>query len=85
MADMKALPVTRHGPPENVLAVRAVERPEPGPNEVRVEVRAASLNFDDVGKRVAMEEAGAALDRHEARRSMGRTVVEVRVGAPGTA
>jgi NADPH2:quinone reductase len=30
-----------------------------------------------VGKRVAMEEAGAALDEHEERRSLGRTVVEV--------
>lgn len=31
-----------------------------------------------VGRRVSMEEAGAALDEHEARRSVGRTVVEVR-------
>ena len=31
MADMKALQVTRHGPPGEVLAVRTVERPEPGP------------------------------------------------------
>ena len=30
-----------------------------------------------VGRRVTMEEAGAALDEHEARRSLGRTVVEV--------
>jgi len=30
-----------------------------------------------VGRRVSMEEAGAALDEHEARRSIGRTVVEV--------
>jgi len=30
-----------------------------------------------VGRRVAMEEAGAALDEHENRRSLGRTVVEV--------
>jgi NADPH2:quinone reductase len=33
-----------------------------------------------VGRRVSMEEAGSALDEHEARRSVGRTVVEV---APG--
>ncbi len=32
-----------------------------------------------VGRRVTMEEAGAALDDHEARRSLGRTVVEVSV------
>jgi NADPH:quinone reductase len=30
-----------------------------------------------VGRRVTMEEAGAALDEHEARRSLGRTVVHV--------
>ena len=30
-----------------------------------------------VGRRVTMEEAGRALDEHEARRSVGRTVVEV--------
>ncbi len=30
-----------------------------------------------VGRRVAMEEAGAALDEHHGRRSLGRTVVEV--------
>jgi len=30
-----------------------------------------------VGRRVAMEEAGTALDAHEDRRSLGRTVVEI--------
>ena len=30
-----------------------------------------------IGRRVAMEEAGAALDEHEARRTLGRTVVEI--------
>ena len=30
-----------------------------------------------IGRRVGMEEAGRALDEHEARRSVGRTVVEV--------
>jgi NADPH:quinone reductase len=30
-----------------------------------------------VGRRVAMAEAGAALDEHEARRAVGRTVVEI--------
>jgi NADPH:quinone reductase len=30
-----------------------------------------------IGRRVAMEDAGAALDDHEARRSLGRTVVEI--------
>jgi NADPH2:quinone reductase len=30
-----------------------------------------------VGRRVTMAEAGPALDEHEARRSLGRTVVEI--------
>ena len=50
MADMKALQVTRHGPPGEVLEVRTVDRPEPGPNEVRVKVAAASLNFNDIDR-----------------------------------
>jgi NADPH2:quinone reductase len=47
---MKALQVTRHGAPAEVLEVRTVERPEPGPNEVRVQVHAASLNFNDIDR-----------------------------------
>jgi NADPH2:quinone reductase len=47
---MKALQVTAHGRPGEVLAVRTIERPEPGPGEVRVEVRAASLNFNDIDR-----------------------------------
>ncbi len=50
MADMKALQVTRHGRPSDVLAVRSVDRPEPGQNEVRVNVHAASLNFNDIDR-----------------------------------
>ena len=47
---MKALQVTAHGRPGEVLAVRTVDRPEPGPGEVRVEVGAASLNFNDIDR-----------------------------------
>ena len=50
MADMRAVQVTEHGPPGEVLAVRMIERPEPGPNEVRVKVHAASLNFNDIDR-----------------------------------
>ncbi len=32
---MKALQVTAHGRPGDVLAVRTLERPEPGPGEVQ--------------------------------------------------
>src|SRR5690349_12592524 len=44
---MRAVVITRHGPPD-VLAVQ--ERPDPvcGPGQVRVEVRAAGLNFAEV-------------------------------------
>jgi NADPH2:quinone reductase len=47
---MKALQVTEHGSPGEVLEVVEVEEPEPGPNEVRVRVAAASLNFNDIDR-----------------------------------
>jgi NADPH2:quinone reductase len=47
---MKALQVTAHGRPGDVLAVRTVEKPEPGPGEVLVKVGAASLNFNDIDR-----------------------------------
>jgi NADPH2:quinone reductase len=47
---MKALQVTAHGSPGEVLAVRTVERPQPEPGEVRVAVAAASLNFNDIDR-----------------------------------
>ena len=42
--------VTAHGRPGDVLAVRTLERPEPGPGEVRIRVGAASLNFNDIDR-----------------------------------
>jgi NADPH2:quinone reductase len=36
-----------------------------------------------IGRRVSMAEAGAALDEHRARHSLGRTVVEVSPAADG--
>jgi NADPH2:quinone reductase len=50
MTQMLAVQVTRHGPPGEVLAVRELDRPEPGPGEVRVRVGAASLNFNDIDR-----------------------------------
>ncbi len=47
---MKALQVTAHGRPGEVLAVREIERPEPEAGEVRVRVGAASLNFNDIDR-----------------------------------
>jgi NADPH2:quinone reductase len=50
MVEMLALQVTRNGPPAEVLAVRTVERPVPGPRQVLVQVGAASLNFNDIDR-----------------------------------
>src|ERR1700722_12481787 len=47
---MKALQVTVHGRPSEVLAVRTIERPEPGAGEVRIAVGAASFNFNDIDR-----------------------------------
>lgn len=47
---MRALQVTRHGEPEQVLEVREVPRPEPGPGEVCIRVAAAALNHNDLGR-----------------------------------
>lgn len=47
---MRALQVTRHGDPADVLAVAEVERPEPGPGEVLIRVAAAALNFNDIAR-----------------------------------
>ena len=47
---MKALQVTAHGPPGEVLAVREIDRPGPEAGEVRVKVSAASLNFNDIDR-----------------------------------
>jgi NADPH:quinone reductase len=47
---MRALQVTRHGSPGEVLAIADIKAPEPGPGEVRVKVGAASLNFNDIDR-----------------------------------
>ena len=44
---MKAIVCKTHGPPES-LALEELPSPEPGPGEVVVRVKAASLNFPDV-------------------------------------
>lgn len=50
---MRALFVTRRGGPE-VLQIREVPDPVPGPGEVRVAVRAAGVNFADVMARLGL-------------------------------
>jgi NADPH2:quinone reductase len=47
---MRALQVTRHGEPAEVLAVREVEVPTPEPGEVLIRVAAAALNFNDIAR-----------------------------------
>ncbi|HET8734823.1 MAG TPA: medium chain dehydrogenase/reductase family protein, partial [Anaeromyxobacteraceae bacterium] len=50
---MRAIFITRRGGPE-VLSVRELPDPVPGPGEVRVAVRAAGLNFADVMARMGL-------------------------------
>jgi NADPH2:quinone reductase len=47
---MKAVRVVRHGEPRDVVEVLDVPRPDPGPGEVRVAVRAACINFGDIAR-----------------------------------
>jgi len=50
---MKALVVTRHGPP-GVLRLEERPAPDPKPDQLRVRVRFAGLNFADVQARVGL-------------------------------
>lgn len=50
---MKAIQVTRLGPPE-VLQLRELPDPQPAGGEVRIRVRAAGINFADVLARVGV-------------------------------
>ena len=50
---MKALVVTRHGPP-SVLRIEERPAPDPKPDQLRVRVRFAGLNFADVQARVGL-------------------------------
>jgi len=50
---VRALVITKHGPPE-VLKVEERPDPEPGPGEVRVRVRAAGINFADTAARMGI-------------------------------
>lgn len=47
---MRALQVTRHGDPAEVLAVHDVDVPEPDTGEVRIRVLGAALNFNDIDR-----------------------------------
>ena len=54
---MKTVIVTRFGGPE-VLEVREVSVPEPGPGEVRIRVKAAGLNYADIMQREGLYPGG---------------------------
>ena len=45
---MRALVLTGHGSPQEVLRVEARAEPAPGPGQVRIAVRAAGLNWADL-------------------------------------
>ncbi len=47
---MRALQVTRHGDPIEVLAVAEVDPPEPAEGEVLIRVHASALNFNDIDR-----------------------------------
>jgi NADPH2:quinone reductase len=47
---MRAARVVQHAEPPEAVSIEDVEVPEPGPGQVRVAVRAASLNFGDVAR-----------------------------------
>lgn len=50
MPTVKAVRVVKHGDPTEVLEVADVPTPEPGPGEVRIAVKAASVNFGDIAR-----------------------------------
>ena len=50
---MRAVVVTRQGGPE-VLEVQERPTPDPGPSEIRVDVRAAGVNFTDIYQRTGV-------------------------------
>ena len=47
---MRALQVTEHSSPSEVLQVVQVDRPEPGPGQLRIRVSAGSLNYNDIDR-----------------------------------
>jgi NADPH:quinone reductase-like Zn-dependent oxidoreductase len=51
---MRALVLTKHGPPEQALEVREWPDPVTGQGQVLIDVRAAGLNFADIVARVGL-------------------------------
>ncbi|MCX5042528.1 NAD(P)-dependent alcohol dehydrogenase [Aldersonia sp. NBC_00410] len=89
---MRAVVQDRYGPPSEVLAVRDVERPRPGPDEVLVQVQAASVHPDVwhvvTGRPYALRLMGSGLRRPTRRipgTDMAGLVVETGDGVAGFA
>ena len=47
---MKAVQVVTHGQPTDSIRIMDIPEPEAGPGEVRIAVRAASINFGDIAR-----------------------------------
>jgi len=60
---MRAAHITQYGDPEDALAIVDVDRPEPGPGEVRVDVEAVALNHLDVFARKGHPEDDGAFPK----------------------
>ena len=95
---MKAWRVVRHGRPTEALELKDVERPDPGPGQVRVRVAATACNFNEVdgcyGRYATVDpplpytlgmEAVGVVDAvgEGATRWQGRRVMATGVGATG--
>lgn len=51
---MRAVVMTKHGPPETLRVEDRPDPPSPGPGEVTVDVAAAGINFSDVAARLGL-------------------------------
>jgi NADPH:quinone reductase-like Zn-dependent oxidoreductase len=52
-AEVRQAVIPRHGPPE-VFEIRESQDPSPGPDEIRIRVRAAGVNFADILARLGL-------------------------------
>ena len=64
---MRAVTVTRHGPP-SVLELREYPDPLPGEGQVRVAVAAAGLNFAELSARAGIYPDAPKPPKHTSRR-----------------
>ncbi len=79
---MRAVHIADSGAPEDVLEIRELPRPEPGPEEVTVAVRACALQHADVFARVGHPEIEATFPKRPGTEIAG-VVDEVGDGVEG--